>query len=69
MSFNPVDSFKAFAGNSRHVLNISYKPTTDEFRKSAKMIIISILIIGIAGFLIGVVVSLILTGTVPIAAV
>ena len=57
--------FKNFIDNSRHVLNISYRPTNEEFKKSAKMIIISILIIGVAGFIIGIIVSLITTGTLP----
>lgn len=65
MNLNVVGRLRTFIDNSRHVLNISYRPTTDEFRKSAKMIIISILIIGFAGFIIGIVVSFVSTGTVP----
>lgn len=65
MNLNVVGRLKAFIDNSRHVLNISYRPTNEEFKKSAKMIIITILIIGFAGFLIGIVVTFISTGTVP----
>ncbi len=64
-----IGRIKAFIDNSRHVLNISYKPTNEEFKRSAKMIIISILIIGAAGFIIGIIVSLLITGTIPLAAV
>ncbi len=69
MNMDVIGSLKSFIDNSRRVLNISYKPTNDEFRKSAKMIIISILIIGAAGFIIGIIVSLLITGTIPLASV
>lgn len=69
MNIDIVGGLRGFIDNSRHVLNISYKPTNDEFRKSAKMIIISILIIGSMGFIIGILVSLLVTGTIPLAAV
>jgi protein translocase SEC61 complex gamma subunit len=64
---NILGALKNFIDNSRHVLNISYRPTNEEFKRSAKMIIITILIIGVAGFIIGIIVSLITTGTIPIA--
>jgi protein translocase SEC61 complex gamma subunit len=45
------------------VLSVSYKPTDAEFRKSAKLIIFGILLMGALGFVISVIVSLIITGT------
>ena len=60
----PVDyldikgKFRNFIVNSKHVLNISYRPTHEEFNRSAKVIVIGILIIGFLGFIIGLIISL-----------
>lgn len=45
------------------MLAISYKPTDQEFRKSAKLIIVGILLMGMLGFVIAIVVSLVITGS------
>lgn len=45
------------------MLSVSYKPTDAEFRKSAKLIIFGILLMGTLGFVISIIVSLIITGT------
>ncbi|MGC8537363.1 MAG: protein translocase SEC61 complex subunit gamma [Candidatus Micrarchaeia archaeon] len=50
--------FRNFIVNSKHVLNISYRPTHEEFNRSAKVIVIGILIIGFLGFIIGLIISL-----------
>lgn len=57
---------KMFIDNSRHVLSISYKPTNEEFKRSAKLIIIGILIIGAIGFVIGLIVSLAISGSLSV---
>ncbi len=51
---------KNFLTNSKHILNISYRPTSEEFDRSAKVIVIGILIIGLLGFIIGLIVSLLI---------
>jgi protein translocase SEC61 complex gamma subunit len=58
-----IKTLRTFIDNSKHVLAISYKPTRDEFDKSAKLIIIGILLIGTVGFIIAILVSLIITGS------
>lgn len=58
--FDPV---KKFSDNARHVISISYKPSRSEFNKSAKLIIIGILLIGAVGFIIAILISLIITGS------
>ncbi len=60
---NITAKFKNFIQNSRHILSISYRPNRAEFDKSAKIIIIGILITGTLGFVIAVVISLLVTGT------
>ncbi len=52
MNFNPVARLKAFFSNAKHILTVSYKPSNDEFRRSLKIVIIGILILGILGFVI-----------------
>jgi protein transport protein SEC61 subunit gamma and related proteins len=58
-----MEKLKRFIDNSKHVLSVSNKPTDAEFRKSAKLIIFGILLMGALGFVISVIVSLIITGT------
>jgi len=59
MRFNWGTKLKAFMENAKHVMHISYKPNVQEFSKTAKVIILGILIIGVLGFLISIVVSFI----------
>ncbi len=49
--------------NSRHILSISYKPNRVEFNKSAKIIILGIVLMGALGFIIALVISLLVTGS------
>jgi protein translocase SEC61 complex gamma subunit len=58
-----IKTLSTFIDNAKHVLAISYKPTRAEFDKSAKLIIIGILLIGTVGFVIAILVSLIITGS------
>jgi protein transport protein SEC61 subunit gamma-like protein len=55
--------FREFIDNSRRILNISYKPSNEEFRKTAKVILLGIILIGAVGFIIGLIVYFITTGT------
>ena len=57
------DKPKKFLTNSKHVLSISYKPTKGEFNKAARLIIFGIVLIGAAGFVMAIIVSLIITGS------
>lgn len=61
---NIQEKLKTFISNSRHVLSVSYRPSNHEFSRSAKIIILGVLLIGVLGFVLGVVISLITTGTV-----
>jgi len=56
-------SINKFIENCRHVMSISYKPTREEFNKAARLIIFGILLIGVIGFIIAIVVSLIISGS------
>ncbi len=63
MDFNLARKLRMFIDNSKHVLNISYKPSNDEFNKSARIIILGILLIGLLGLAIAIIASLIETSS------
>ena len=57
MNINPMPKLRVFFTNSKHILNISYKPSNDEFNKSARIIILGILVIGGLGFIISLIIG------------
>ncbi len=63
MNLNLSKRLRDFISNSRHIISISYKPTNEEFLRSAKIILLGILLIGVSGVIIGIILSLIATGT------
>ncbi len=63
MNFNIIKSIRDFYSDSRRILAISYKPTGEEFNKSAKIIMLGILIVGVLGLIIAIIISLVITGT------
>ncbi|MEM3841488.1 MAG: protein translocase SEC61 complex subunit gamma [Candidatus Micrarchaeaceae archaeon] len=58
-----IGSMKSLIENSKRVMNVSYRPTEKEFKKSAKIIMLGILIIGMLGLVIAIIISLIVTGS------
>jgi protein translocase SEC61 complex gamma subunit len=58
-----LDPFNKFINNSKHVLSISYKPTRAEFDRASKLVIFGMLIIGVIGFALALIISLIITGS------
>lgn len=59
MNLNIVAMLKSFFSSSKRIINISYKPSRQEFDKTIKIIIIGILIIGLIGFVMSVIIGLI----------
>lgn len=57
-----ISNFNTFVSNARHILYVSYKPGEDRFRRTAKIIIIGIVVIGLMGFVIALIVSLLIAG-------
>ena len=57
-----IANFSSFVNNARHILYVSYKPSNDRFKRTAKIIIFGILIIGLTGFVIAIIVSLLVYG-------
>ncbi len=59
MKFNIILNLKTFFLSSKRIINISYKPSKQEFNKTIKILIIGILLIGLIGFVISIIVNLI----------
>ncbi len=57
-----ITNFRNFITNARHILYVSYKPSEDRYKKTAKIIIIGIVIIGTMGLIIAIVISLLVAG-------
>ncbi len=58
-----MGKFRKFIDDSKRVMSISYKPSSEEFNKSAKIILIGILLIGVIGFIIAIIISLVISGS------
>jgi protein transport protein SEC61 subunit gamma-like protein len=57
MNLNPIPKIKAFVSNSKHILAVSYKPDAAEFNRTARIVILGILLIGVLGFIISLIVG------------
>ncbi len=57
-----ISNLQSFITNARHILYVSYKPGTDRFKRTAKIIILGIAVIGLAGFVIAIIISLLVYG-------
>lgn len=64
MQLNFGTKLRAFLDNSKHILHISYKPSMQEFSKTARIIILGILVIGAIGYIISIVVGLLSGSTI-----
>lgn len=52
MNFNIIKILKDFIADSRRVIDISYKPDMDTFKRTMKIVLIGTLILGALGFVI-----------------
>jgi protein translocase SEC61 complex gamma subunit len=59
MAFNPVHIVKQFLEDSNRILELSYKPSTEEFKRTLKIVLFCVLVLGAAGFIISLLVELI----------
>ncbi len=59
MAIISMAKIRGFMENAKHVMHISYRPTSHEFNMSARIVILGILIVGILGFIISLIVGFI----------
>lgn len=55
-----LEGLKRFYAESKHILSVSYKPTHDELVRTTKIVLIGILILGVAGFVIALILDFLL---------
>ena len=65
MVLNIAQKLKGFISNSKHVMSVSYKPSTDAFMRTVKVVLIGTLLLGVAGFIISIIISLVTSGMLP----
>ena len=49
---NVVGKLKDFYSDAKHVMSVSYKPDLDTFKRTLKIVLIGIILLGILGFVI-----------------
>ncbi len=59
MEFHPIKSLKEFYTDSKHVLSVSYRPDRETFMRTMKIVVVGIIILGIMGFIISEIITLI----------
>jgi protein translocase SEC61 complex gamma subunit len=52
MKLDPVGSVRTFISDSKHVMSVSYKPDMSTFKRTLKVVLVGILLLGILGFII-----------------
>jgi protein translocase SEC61 complex gamma subunit len=59
MDLNPIPKVVRFYDDAKRMLNISYKPGMNEFKRTLKIVLLGTIILGIMGYLISIVIGLI----------
>ncbi len=49
---HPIKSLREFYSDAKHVASVSYKPDADTFKRTLKIVLIGILILGVLGFIV-----------------
>ncbi|MCL4552017.1 MAG: protein translocase SEC61 complex subunit gamma [Candidatus Marsarchaeota archaeon] len=58
MQLNPIKSLRGFWADARHVLSVSYRPDMDTFKRTLKIVLLGVMILGVLGFIIFELISL-----------
>ncbi len=54
---DPIGSVKGFYSDAKHVASVSYKPDMDTFRRTLKIVLLGIILLGVMGFIIYVIIN------------
>jgi protein translocase SEC61 complex gamma subunit len=57
------NKLRSFITNARHILYVSYKPGEERFKRTAKIVILGIILAGVLGLVIAIIISLLVTGS------
>lgn len=59
MKLNPILGLKQFYEESKRMLSISYKPSTEQFKRTLKIVLFGTILLGALGYLISIIVEFI----------
>jgi protein translocase SEC61 complex gamma subunit len=59
MEFHPVKSIAQFLDDANRIMSLAYKPGNDEFKRTLKIVLFFVLILGAMGYIISIIVGLI----------
>ncbi|MCL5008477.1 MAG: protein translocase SEC61 complex subunit gamma [Candidatus Marsarchaeota archaeon] len=59
MNINIIQRLRGFISNSKHVMSVSYKPGTDAFMRTMKVVLLGTILLGIVGFVISIIIGVV----------
>ncbi len=57
LNIHPIKSLKEFYSDAKHVASVSYKPDSATFKRTLKVVLVGILILGVLGFIISFIIN------------
>jgi protein translocase SEC61 complex gamma subunit len=60
MNLNPIPKLKQFFEDANRIMSVSYKPGTQEFKRTLKIVLLGTLVLGTIGYLISKIVGLVI---------
>ncbi len=59
MNLNPIPKIVQFYDDAKRMISISYKPGTNEFKRTLKIVLLGTIVLGIMGYIISIIIGLI----------
>lgn len=59
MDINPIPRLRQFYADSQRMLSISYKPSTQDFKRTLKIVLLGTIVLGIMGYIISIIIGLV----------
>ncbi len=60
INLNPIPRLKRFYADSKHIISVSYKPDANTFKRTLKVVLIGVIILGTLGFIIAEIINLLI---------
>ena len=60
INLNPIPRLKRFYTDSKHIISVSYKPDANTFKRTLKVVLIGVIILGTLGFIIAEIINLLI---------
>ena len=59
MNLNPIPKIRQFYEDASRIMAISYKPGTQEFKRTLKIVLLGTIVLGVIGYLISIIIGFI----------